>query len=150
MSVEFIQHWWLTFFIIFALVMYFFAFASYRVQEDARKRGLGRAAVTFWSISVVFFGPIFLPLYLVFRTRAVFARGARSADDRDRYSLCPHCGEENPIDEKVCKRCHRLLGVLASTLGRKLCPYCGAENPVEANRCKGCDQVIGFADTDEE
>ena len=149
MLYEAIQRFWLTGFIALAAVMYFFAFAGWKVQEDARKLGLGRAAVTFWSVSVVFFGLIFLPLYLVFRSRAVFAGKPKEERKDGRYKLCPHCGEENPFSEKVCKTCRRLLDSMESALGTKMCPYCGAENPIESQRCRKCDQMIGFAGTDE-
>lgn len=148
---QFIQKWWLLVFLIAAVLMYFFAWAGYRVQEDAKKRGLGQSAVTFWSVSVVFFGPIFLPLYLMFRSRAVFATGADSAHQEEtRYKLCPHCGAENPVGEKICNECHKPLDSLTASLGEKACNYCGTMNPVDATRCVNCDQVIGYTDTGDE
>lgn len=150
MSFEFIQRWWLILFIGFALYMYCFAFSGWRVQQDAKKRGLGKAAVTFWSVGTVFFGPIFLPLYLIFRARAVFAvkPGEESGDEH--YRLCPHCGARNPEKEKVCVECRKLLDVEGGAIGEKSCPYCGAMSPVEARRCKSCDQVIGYAESDDD
>jgi len=150
MPVESIQRWWLWGFILLAIVMYFFAYAGYRVQEDAKKRGLGKPAVTFWSVSTVFFGFLFLPLYLMFRSRAVFAVKPLEDESARKYRLCPHCGEQNPEGEKVCRKCHRLMDSEISAVGKKNCPYCGAENPVEARRCHACDQVIGYIDTEEE
>ncbi len=150
MSPEFIQRYWLTGFIILAAIMYFFAYAGYRVQQDAKKKGLGKAAVTFWSVSVVFFGLIFLPIYFIFRSRSVFATEVKEEEKQDRYKLCPHCGERNPVDGSLCGKCRKPLDSAISATGSKTCPYCGADNPVEARRCKSCDQVIGYAETDEE
>lgn len=150
MPVELIQRWWLWGFILLAILMYFFAYAGYRVQEDAKKRGLGKPAVTFWSISVVFFGPLFLPLYLMFRSRAVFAGRSQEDESKARFRLCPHCGTENPAGERVCRQCRRMMDSAPESVGKKICPYCGAENPVEARRCRVCDQVIGYAETDED
>jgi ribosomal protein L40E len=150
MSYEFIRHHWLAGFIILAVFFYFFAVAGYRVQEDAKKRGMGIAAVTFWSFCVVFFGPIFLPLYLIFRARSVFAATQEEKEKAERYRLCPHCGTQNPADAKVCEKCHKVLDSLEAAMGKKICPECGAENPVEAYRCKVCSQVIGYIDTDED
>lgn len=146
MSIEFIQRYWLIGFIMVAAIMYAFGLAAYRVQEDAKRRGLGKAAVTFWSVSVVFFGPIFLPLYLMFRTRAVFAGGKRDESGRVPYRLCPHCGAENPAEERVCARCHKRMDIDLPSVGKKACPYCGAQNPIEAARCSACGQVIGYRD----
>jgi len=150
MSYEFIRQYWLVAFIILALVFYFFAYAGYLVQQDAKKRGMGIAAVTFWSFTVVFFGFIFLPLYLIFRARSLFAVTEEEKDKVERYRLCPHCGHENPSDAKICDKCHKILDSLGASLGKKICPECGAENPVEGYRCKVCDQVISFIETDEE
>ncbi|HDS29660.1 MAG TPA: hypothetical protein ENN67_01315, partial [Firmicutes bacterium] len=130
--------------------MYTFAYLGYLVQEDAKKRGLGKPAVAFWSISVVFFGPIFLPLYLIFRSHAIFAPVEGGRKDKDAYLLCPHCGAENPLSEKICKKCHKHMDYEISAVGKKNCPYCGAMNPVEASRCIACDQVIGYVDDDDE
>lgn len=137
-------------FIILGVVFYFFAWAGYRVQEDAKKRGLGIAAVTFWSVSVVFFGLIFLPLYIVFRARSVFATKPDDVVIQGRYRLCPHCGRKNEPEAKICSECHRIIDSPEASFGKKICPECGSENPVEARRCKVCDQVIGYIDDDEE
>ncbi len=150
MSIEFIQRWWLYFFIAFALLMYAFAFLGFRVQGDAKRRGLAPPAVTFWSVAVIFFGPIFFPLYLMFRARAVFAGGERDETGKVPYKLCPHCGEENPADERVCKKCRKRMDSEAATMGQKACPYCGTMNPVEATRCSSCDQVIGYVENEDE
>jgi ribosomal protein L40E len=150
MPVEFIQRSWLTIFIVCAALFYFFAYAGWRVQQDARKRGLGLAAVTFWSVSVVFFGIIFLPLYLVFRSRSVFATKPDDVQIQGRFKLCPHCGQQNQPDSKICRKCHRIIDSPEVAMGKKTCPECGAENPVEARRCKVCDQVIGYIDDDDE
>lgn len=150
MPVEFIQRSWLFFFFAFAIYMYLFAFAGWHVQEDARKRGLGKAAVTFWSVGTVFFGPIFVPLYLFFKARAVFAVKPGEKESDEHYRLCPHCGAKNPENEKVCRECKKLLDSMAGAVGEKSCPYCGAMNPVEARRCKSCDQVIGYAEDNDD
>lgn len=148
MPVELIQRWWLPFLICFAVAWYIFGFASYRVQQDARKRGLGRAAVIFWSVSVFFFGPIFLPLYLIFRSRAVFAVEPGKESEYEHFRLCPHCGEKNPDRERVCKACHKIMDMPVAMVGEKDCPYCSAKNPVEARRCKSCDQIIGYIESE--
>jgi ribosomal protein L40E len=150
MSPEFIERWWLIAFLIFAAIFYAFGYAGHHVQQDARKRGLGKAAVTFWSVSVVFFGPLFLPLYMIFRSRAIFATGARTDSGSRRYKLCNHCGSENKLDEKICQKCHKVLDSLVSSLGEKECTHCGVMNPVDARRCRSCDQIIGYIDTDED
>ena len=126
--------------------MYTSAYAGYLVQQDARKRGLGKASVTFWSVGTVFFGPIFYPLYLMFRARAVFAGGQREEEERAAFRLCPHCGTENQVDESICKKCHRRVDTDLPFQGLKQCPYCGATNPVEGSRCTACGQVIGQDD----
>jgi len=145
MSPEFFQKYWKIIFAIFALLWYFFGVMSYQVQGDARKRGLSKAAVTFWSVSVVFFGPIFLPLYYIFRSNAIFAAREGKETGSKRYSLCPHCGEKNPIDKSTCQKCGKPMDPNVPTVGTKGCPYCGAINPVNADRCSSCDQVIGFS-----
>ena len=119
MPVEFIQRWWLVMFIMFGVLMYAFAYSGYLVQEDAKKRGLGKPAVTFWSFSVVFFGPIFLPLYLMFRARAVFAGSEREKSDTKPYRLCPHCGEENEEKARVCRKCHKTMDSTVLAGGKK-------------------------------
>jgi hypothetical protein len=150
MQADLVQRWWLYIYIAFGVYMYIFAYMGYLVQEDTKKRGLGKPAVTFWSVSVVFFGPIFLPLYLIFRSRAVFAGGVRDDGGGTPYRLCPYCGTENPADEKICKKCHKRMDSELAAMGKKACPYCGAMNPVEAVRCAACDQVIGFVDEEED
>ena len=150
MSVESIERWWKVAFAVLAICMYAFGYAAYRVQQDARQRGLGKAAVTFWSVGVVFFGPIFLPLYAFFRSRAVFAGGRADEGRRAPYRLCPHCGAENPLEERVCVRCHKRVDIDLPSMGKKSCPFCGVMNPVEASRCSVCGQVIGYEELSEE
>jgi hypothetical protein len=129
--------------------MYVSAYAGYLVQADTRKRGLGIAAVTFWSVSVVFFGIVFIPLYLIFRSRSVFAGGKlQEVEDRS-IRLCPHCGESNPSEQQTCGKCHKFLDENLSLIGEKQCPYCGKMNPVDTSRCKSCDQLVGI-DSDED
>lgn len=149
MSVEIIQRWWLLGFAILALLMYFFGYAGYMVQNDAKKRGLGKAAVTFWSVGVVFFGPIFLPLYLIFRSKVVFVGAANPETERKQYKLCPHCGEENAMDEQVCRKCRKYLDTVLMPQGTKTCPYCGTTNPVENARCLNCQQLIGIEEEED-
>jgi ribosomal protein L40E len=146
MTPQFIEHWFLPAFITFAFIMYSSAFAGYRIQQDAKKRGLSKASVTFWSVGTVFFGPIFLPLYLMFRARAVFAGGKGEEPAREAYRLCPNCGTENPLDRTTCKKCRRRFDTDKPMQGTKQCPYCGATNPVEGSRCTNCEQVIGLDD----
>ena len=143
MSIDSIVRWWPIVFAVFAAIMYSSALVGYRVQEDARKRRLGKAAVTFWSVGVVFFGIIFLPLYLMFRSRAVFAAGKPDETDRVPFRLCPYCGEENTLKDQLCRKCHRRIEPGQPLQGSKQCPYCGTMNPVDASRCSNCDQVIG-------
>jgi ribosomal protein L40E len=147
---EFLQHYWLVGFIVLAILMYFFAYAGFFVQQDAKKKGLGKAAVTFWSVGVVFFGPIFLPLYLVFRSRSVFAKAPSETENKSNTGFCQHCGADNPANEKFCAKCHKMLDSDHEITGEKNCPYCGALNPAAASRCKACDQVIGYSDSDDE
>jgi ribosomal protein L40E len=144
MTSDLVQKWFLPVFITFAVVMYTSAFAGYKIQEDAKKRGLSKASVMFWSVGSVFFGLIFVPLYIMFRARAVFAGG--KVDERTGQiptRLCPHCGQDNPSDEKVCRKCKRRVDSDIPLQGTKQCPYCNAENPVAASRCSKCEQVIG-------
>ncbi len=150
MPYEFIERWWLVMFIAFCVLMYAFAYSGYLVQEDAKKRGLGKPAVTFWSFTVVFFGPIFLPLYLMFRARAVFASIEGDKIETRPFRLCPHCGEENEEKAGVCRKCHKRIDSAEQAGGKKDCPYCGAMNPVESTRCAACDQVIGYIEDDDE
>ena len=131
--------------------MYFFAIAGYLVQEDSKKRGMNRTAIMFWSVAVVFFGLIFLPLYLLLRSRAVFAGDVElSGSESQIMILCPHCGERNPRSGKICSSCYKRMDIDAPSIGEKSCPFCGAMNPVESERCAGCGQVIGYIDRKEE
>jgi hypothetical protein len=148
-TVQFVQHWFLPAFITFAILMYAQAIAGFRVQEDTKKRGLGKAAVTFWSVSVVFFGIIFLPLYLMFRSRSVFAGGEGKETEKQIFKLCPHFGDANQLDNTTCGRCHKFLDEHQSLVGEKQCPYCGAANQVDAARCRNCDQIIGIDNENE-
>jgi uncharacterized Zn-finger protein len=147
MNAEFIQKYWLIGFFILAIIFYIFGFAGYLVQEDAKKRGMNLAAVTFWSVGTVFLGLLFLPLYLLFRSSAIFTSDIQEeAKKPDIIILCPHCGTENPHDQKICLGCKRRMDIDLPSMGKKACPYCGTENNVEADRCSECGQVIGFAD----
>jgi len=152
MSADYFQQYWMTIFAIFAAVWYFFGVMAYRVQEDAKKRGLSRTAVTFWSVSIVFFGPIFLPLYFIFRSNAIFTAKEGETPLNIKYILCPHCGESNTSERTSCAKCNKQLDEGIPAVGTKACPYCGAENSVDAGRCVSCDQVIGYgrADNDED
>jgi len=147
---EFFQRYWKFLFVIFALAWYFFGIMAYRVQEDAKKRGMAKAAVTFWSVSVVFFGPIFLPLYYIFRSKAVFAASEEEKTSDRKFTLCPHCGESNPDNRTTCVKCKKPLDASIPTVGTKRCPYCDAENPIDARRCSSCDQTIGYMSEDED
>jgi predicted RNA-binding Zn-ribbon protein involved in translation (DUF1610 family) len=149
MTTDFVLRWWLPAYIIFAVIMYVSAFAGWRIQGDARRRGLSKAAVTFWSVSAVFFGLIFVPLYLIFRARAVTVGSAPEPEPRSPLRLCPHCGQENPPDSNTCSKCRKNLDLVMTSLGQKQCPYCGRMNPVEASRCANCRQAIGLEDEDE-
>jgi hypothetical protein len=148
-TVQFVQHWFLPAFIAFAVIMYASAYAGYRIQEDAKNRGLGKAAVTFWSVSVVFFALIALPLYLMFRNRAVFAGGQPAETASAKKELCPHCGEENVAGQQTCSKCHKFMDEKLALLGHKQCPYCGTTNVVDASRCSRCEQLIGIENDDE-
>jgi hypothetical protein len=148
-TADFVQQWFVPAFIAFAMIMYASGIAGYRVQRDASSRGLGKAAVTFWSVAVIFFGPVFLPLYLIFRARAVFAGANTPEPVVDHQLLCPHCGEKNPADQQTCSACHKYLNENVSLVGEKQCPYCGRMNRVDASRCSNCDQLIGKMDEEE-
>ena len=143
---EFVERWWITGFIFMAVYLYGSGYLGYLVQEDAKRRGMNKTSVTFWSVATVFFLPIFLPLYMIFRSQAVFVGIEQDKDGKVPFILCPHCGNENPADEKVCVKCHKRMDISPEQMGTKSCPYCGAMNEVDARTCHSCGQVIGYVD----
>jgi hypothetical protein len=145
MTPTLIQQWFLPAFITFAIIMYASGFAGYLVQQDAKKRALSKASIMFWSVGSVFFGPIFVPLYLMFRARSVFA-GGKVEEVKEAYRLCPNCGTENPQDQAICRKCRQRIDTGMPMQGTKQCPYCGVMNPVKESRCTNCKQVIGEDD----
>ena len=74
---------------------------AFWVASDARKRGYSRSAVIGWFLGVWLLLIVFLPLYLIFRSRQ------RSPSEEDKITrVCPYCGKlfkGNPV----------------------FCPYCG-------------------------
>jgi ribosomal protein L40E len=126
----------------FAFCWYFMGYIGWRVQNDALRRGYGRAAANFWGIGIIFLPFIFLPLYIVFRYRAP---GYVTEEIRPgQRTLCPHCGEVNPKDAELCRHCGKRMEIEIPEIGLKQCPNCGHMNPVTAEYCTKCDERISF------
>jgi len=130
---------------ILVISMYLVGYIAWRVQNDALKRGYNRTAAAFWSVAVLFFPPVMLPLYIIFRRKAEPEAANESAINKARRSLyitCPHCGEENPPELMRCQKCEKPLVGEGKAIGRKACPYCGDLNDVNAVYCANCKQKI--------
>jgi len=129
---------------IFAACWYFLGFIGWRVQKDVLRRGYGGAAANFWGLGVIFFAPIVLPLYIVFRR---ISPGYVTEELKPgQQTICPHCGEANPKDAELCERCHKRIDIDIPEMGEKQCPNCSHMNPVTAEYCEKCDERISFKD----
>jgi ribosomal protein L40E len=130
---------------ILVVTMYLVGYISWRVQNDALKRGYNRTAATFWSLGVFFFPPLMLPLYILLRGKVAPQEPVESELEKAKKSLsitCRHCGEQNSPDSTRCQKCETLLIDEGKSIGRKSCPYCGETNDVNAIYCANCRQGI--------
>ncbi len=85
-------------FLLLALIIPFFI--ALWVASDARKRGYSKEACIGWFLGVWFLLIVFLPLYLILRSRST------SSYPGQKIKVCPYCG--------------RLLKEYVN-----FCPYCG-------------------------
>jgi len=66
----------------------------------------------------------------------------------DPVNACPACGEDNPDDAKLCRRCGKAMPVDCSKCkspipeGVKFCPECGTKTTASCKKC-GCDVSAG-------
>ena len=128
---------------ILIVSMYLIAFISWKVQNDALKRGYSNITASFWSLGVFFLSPIMLPLYILLRDKSVPAEPELDEVEQARRRLfitCPHCGEENPPELTRCQKCERLFVSEGKAIGTKACPYCGEQNDINAVYCANCKQ----------
>jgi len=131
------------FFGLFAVCWYFVGFVAWRIQIDALKRGFGRTAANFWGVGTVFLPFIFIPLYIVFK-RAAPKYVVDTELKPGTTTLCPHCGEMNPKNAELCRKCEKKMALEVFEAGLKQCPNCAAMNPVDAEYCEKCKERISF------
>ena len=77
------------------------------VAMDARERGARKEAGVLWAMGIVFFFPVVL-VYLLLRARRP-AGAANVPETPKPGKSCPYCGGLVGSDEKLCRRCGRLL-----------------------------------------
>jgi len=78
--------------------------AAIWVASDAKKRGYSNTAIIGWFIGVWFLLIVFLPLYLIFRSRKTFS----FADD-EATRVCPYCGKLFKGNPNFCPYCGEKL-----------------------------------------
>jgi len=80
--------------------------AAWWVASDASKRGYSKSAVIGWFLGVWGLLIVFLPLYLILRSKT--PKSAQTEKEEKTTKVCPYCGrlyQGNP----------------------QFCPYCGQE-----------------------
>jgi len=72
------------------------------VASDARKRGCSRGTVIGWFLGVWFLLILFLPLYLILRSR-------QPSPQREITQVCPYCGKLFKGNPVFCPYCEERL-----------------------------------------
>jgi len=158
--------------LLLVLSFYYAGWLSYRVQIDARARGLPEPSINFWSLVTLFCMWLGYPCWLWFRSRHPLLP-KKEAPRPD--VLCAECGEFNPWDLKQCRKCgadlqsqsqtrevkpefrpSELVGGITQAMSplrkRKMksikeklsgvelpCPHCGELNPIGEKICSSCE-----------
>ena len=74
------------------------------VASDAKKRGCTTGTVIGWFMGVFFLLIVFLPLYLILRSRR-----PRYSGQTDITKVCPYCGRLFKEDPNFCPYCGEKL-----------------------------------------
>lgn len=131
--------------VIWAVAMYLVGIISWRVQNDALKRGYSSTMAAFWSLGIFFFAPVMLPLYIILRDRSSPREPIEDAVSLAKKKLnivCNFCGEENPPENSFCAKCQRSLFGEGKAVGTRACQYCGQQNDINAVQCSNCRQIL--------
>jgi len=75
------------------------------VASDAKRRGYSRSAVIGWFIGVFFLLIVFLPLYLILRSR----RTSYYSEENGTTRICPYCGRLFKGNPNFCPYCGERL-----------------------------------------
>jgi predicted nucleic acid-binding Zn ribbon protein len=80
------------------------------VALDTRERGATKAVSTLWALGVGLFPPIiFIYFFMRLLTAARLGTPTLTAEPAKPEKNCPYCGGAVGGDEKLCRRCGRLL-----------------------------------------